>query len=159
MLHDKLKASLHHLGIQPDDYRVIKLLPLVYVAWADGKMEHVRAERIHSLAARHFELSAAGAHVLSGWLTTRPTIDYFREGLRDLHALAVADDDMEVDYSEVPQLLAYAEGIARTTAGALDRPEAVTPREREALAAIAAELQIDSGKSWAELLEELAATA
>ncbi|MGE0321488.1 MAG: hypothetical protein AB7K71_27900 [Polyangiaceae bacterium] len=155
MQRDRLKTSLKHLGIDPDDYRVIKLLPLVYVAWADGKMEDVQLERIHSLAARHFELSAAGAHVLDGWLKNRPSKDYFKEGLHDLHLLSTAEDDMEVDFSELPQLLAYAEAIARTTAGALDQPEAVNQDERAALEEIAKELMIDSGESWAQLLEEL----
>ncbi|MCA9629794.1 MAG: hypothetical protein KC766_19110 [Myxococcales bacterium] len=155
MQRDRLKASLKHLGINPDDYRVIKLLPLVYVAWADGKMEDVQAERIHALASRHFELSADGVHVLDGWLKQRPSKAYFKEGLHDLHLLSMAEDDMEVDFSELPQLLAYAEAIARTTASALDQPEAVDPSEREALEEIARELMIDSGESWAQLLEEL----
>lgn len=155
MQRDRLKASLKHLGIDPSDYRVIKLLPLVYVAWADGNMEKVQVDRIHSLAARHFDLSAAGVRVLEGWLKTRPSKEYFKEGLHDLHLLSTAEDDMEVDFSELPQLLAYAEAIARTTAAALDRPEAVDAEERAALEEIARELVIDSGESWAQLLEEL----
>ncbi len=155
MQRDRLKASLKHLGIDPNDYRVIKLLPLVYVAWADGKMEDVQQERIHALASRHFELSSAGVQVLDRWLKQRPTKEYFKEGLHDLHLLSMAEDDMEVDFSELPHLLAYSEAIARTTASALDQPEAVDASERAALEEIAKELMIDSGESWAQLLEEL----
>jgi hypothetical protein len=51
MLRDKLRRSLAHLEISPADYRVLKLLPMIYVAWADGRMEQVERERIHTFAA------------------------------------------------------------------------------------------------------------
>lgn len=155
MERDNLQKSLKHLGIRPEDYRVLKLLPLIYVAWADGKMESVQKERIHLHAARHYELSANAMAVLDHWLTHRPSHQYIEEGLRDILFLARAPDDMEVDFSELPALLLYAERIARTTADALDQPSAVTPEEGEALREIAAELHIDRGESWSELLKEI----
>ena len=155
MQRDKLKKSFERLGIRPSDYRVLKLLPLIYVAWADGKMENIERERIHSFAARHYDLGAAAVAVLEGWLQKPPTPEYIAEGLHDIYCLALAPDDMEIDFSELPALLSYAEGIARTTAAALDQPAAVTPSEERALIDIAAALHIDHGESWARLLEEL----
>jgi len=155
MQRDKLKKSLEHLGIPLDDYRVLKLLPLIYVAWADGKMENVKIERIHYFASREYELSAAGITVLNGWLTKRPSHTYISEGLHDILLLAQASDDMEVDFSELPALLSYAEGIARSTAVALDHPGAVSVAADKALEEIARELHIDHGESWAQLLSEL----
>jgi hypothetical protein len=155
MERDRLHDSLQRLGIQPSDYRVLKLLPLIYVAWADGKMEGVEKERIHSFAARRYELSAAATAVLSGWLASAPTHAYIMEGLRDIYFLAKAPDDMEVDFSELPALLSYAEGVARSTAVALDQPSTVSPAEEAALEEIARELGIDHGESWAKLLNEL----
>jgi|SRR6188768_1534721 len=155
MEHDKLRASLEHLGIQPCDYRVLKLLPLIYVAWADGKMGLVAKERIHSFAARHYDLSAAAMGVLDHWLTERPTHAYISEALRDIYFLARAEDDIEIDFSELPALLSYAEGIARSTAKALDQPASVTPGEDSALEEIARELHIDHGASWAKVLKTL----
>lgn len=155
MQRDKLKKSLEHLGIPLDDYRVLKLLPLIYVAWADGKMESVKLERIHYFASREYELSAAGIAVLNGWLTKRPSHTYISEGLHDILLLAQASDDMEVDFSELPALLSYAEGIARSTAIALDHPGAVSVAADQALEEIARELHIDHGESWAQLLSEL----
>jgi hypothetical protein len=118
-------------------------------------MEQVERERIHSFAARHYELGAGAMAVLERWLRERPTHDYVAEGLHDIYRLALAEDDMEVDFSELPSLLSYAEAIARTTAQALDQPAAVTPNEERALEEIAAALHIDHGESWARLLEEL----
>ena len=45
MQRDKFKKSLERLGIPVEDYRVIKLLPLIYVAWADGEAKAGRGER------------------------------------------------------------------------------------------------------------------
>ena len=72
MEHDRMKRSLGHLGIPVADYRILKLLPLIYVAWADGKMDLVKRERIHAFAAQEYDLSAAGAAILERWLTQRP---------------------------------------------------------------------------------------
>lgn len=155
MQRDRMRQSLERLGIPPDDFRVLKLLPLIYVAWADGKMEDVKKERIHDYAMGQYDLSPAGIAVLNRWLREPPTRAYIKEGLHDIYLLAQAEDDIEVDFSELPALLSYAEALARSTAKALDQPQAVSPVADEALAHIARELHIDHGESWAQLLEEL----
>jgi hypothetical protein len=99
---DKLRRSLAHLGIPPSDYRMPKLLPLVYVAWADGKMDRVQKERIDAFAVKRYELSAAGAALIQSWVVRAPTHEYVTEGLRDVLFLAKAQDDMGVDFSELP---------------------------------------------------------
>jgi hypothetical protein len=148
-------ASLKHLGIPPNDYRVLKLLPLIWVAWADGKMEGIESERIRNLATTAYDLSDEGVAVLERWLARVPDPKYFAEALHDLYLLAKAGDDYEVDLNELPGLVSYAEAIARSTATALDQPTAVSPAERAALEQIARELHVDHGMSWARLLEEL----
>jgi hypothetical protein len=150
-----IKRDLVALGIDPEDYRVLKLLPLVYVAWADGKMESVERSRIVKIAEELFPISARGAQVLRGWLQMPPSHEYIRHGLRDLLALARAKGELEVDVDELPVLLAHAEAIARSTAAALDSPWAVTPEEEAALAEIARLLCVDNGMSWAALLRDL----
>jgi hypothetical protein len=159
MERDKMKRSFDRLGIPPADYRVLKLLPLIYVAWADGKMESVKKERIHFFASREYELSAAGIAVLERWLTHRPSHAYISEALHDMYLLATASDDLEIDFSELPALISYAEGIARSTARALDEPAAVSRNAERALEEIARELHIDHGESWGRLLKELGSTS
>ena len=159
MQRDHMKKSLEKLGIPPEDFRVLKLLPLIYVAWADGEIETSQKERIHAFAARKYELSAAGVAVLNRWLSHRPTHEYIAEGLHDIYLLALADDDIEVDFSELPGLLSYAEAVGRSTARALDRPEGISPKRDAALEEVARELHIDHGKSWAKLLDELGANS
>lgn len=155
MQHDRLRATLKHLRIDASNYKVLKLLPLVYVAWNAGSISPVRVERLVDLAHNHFAIGKAGEQILRGWLLNRPTRAYFMEGLHDLLLLARATDEWQFELTELPALLAYSEAIARTTAQAMDAPGAVTPGEEEALAEIARELEVDDGVSWAALLREL----
>jgi hypothetical protein len=45
-----LSAALDELGVDRDNFRVLALLPLVYVAWADGKVQSAERSLIHRLA-------------------------------------------------------------------------------------------------------------
>lgn len=155
MLRDQLRQTLKHLHINASNYKVLKLLPLVYVAWTSGKISPERSERLIDLAHHHFAIGEAGERILRGWLSVRPDRAYFMEGLHDVLLLARAPDEWEFELTELPGLLAYSEAIARTTAEAMDAPSAVTAAEERALADIARELQVDDGESWAALLREL----
>ena len=152
---DRLEKTLKHLGLGQSNYKVLKLLPLVYVAWAEGKLTPERARRLIDLAHERFRIGPDGERVLVGWLTRRPDKKYFEEGLHDLVLLAYAPDEWEFDVEELPGLLAHSEAIARTTATAMDAPTSVTDGEEQALADIARELGVDDGESWARLLREL----
>jgi hypothetical protein len=155
MQRDRMKKTFKHLGIDDSNYRVLKLLPLVYVAWSSGSMSPERAERLVTLAHDHFAIGAAGERILRRWLKERPDQAYFAEGLHDVFRLAHASDESEFNLDDLPGLLAYSEAIARTTAAAMDAPSTVTAAEERALNDIARELGVEDGKSWAALLEEL----
>jgi hypothetical protein len=151
-----LRESLSKLGITPENHRVLMLLPLVYVAWADGKMEDVEIERIDEIAKRKFYLTASGVQILDGWLIDQPTREYFDEGLQDLFLLAQTEEgEPLVHPEELHDLLLHAEAIARATAHALDAPTAGSDVEDQALGELAAILGVDNGVSWRKLLDEL----
>jgi hypothetical protein len=150
-----IKRSLLALGIDPGDYQVLKLLPLVFVAWADGTMEPIERDRLIRLARDHHHVGEAGLSVLEDWIRWPPPLAYIRRGMRHLLALALAPDELEIDLEDLRDLLAQAEFIARTTSVAPDSPFAVGPEEERALAEIAHTLHVDNGMSWASLLREL----
>lgn len=151
----EVKRDLLRLGIDTEDSRVLMLLPLVYVAWADGKMENVERHRIVWLARKHFHIGPSGVSVLERWLSRPPSREYIQRGLMDLLYLAQQPDVIEIDVSDLQDLLLHAEAIARSTAAALDAPSSVGPAEEQALADIARVLGIDNGVSWASLLREI----
>jgi uncharacterized tellurite resistance protein B-like protein len=155
VLYDNMSKTLSHLGLNDSNYRVLKLLPLVYVAWADGKISEPEERRLVALAHEHFEIGKRGEELLRGWLSERPSPAYFREGLHDLLLLAHAPDEWGVDVDELQGLLVHSEEIARASGKVIGAPLSVDKSEQQALRDIAKELGVDDGESWAELLEEL----
>src|SRR5262245_51151272 len=155
--HDRhdLERTLAGLGIEPASHRVLMLLPLVYVAWADGKMERVEVERIRRFARERLHSTTDTAKVLDGWLQKAPTRAYVERGLTGLLGVALDEEMLEVDMSELPDLLVHAESIARATGETLDDPNAVTAEEEQALIEIARLLEIDGGATWKQLLDAL----
>lgn len=159
MERDRMRRTLKHLGIGASNYKVLKLLPLVYVAWASGTLTPERKERLVDLAHNHFQIGDDGEQILRHWLAQAPDKKYMMEGLHDILLLAYAPDEWEFDVDELPGLLAHAEAIARTTASAMDAPTSVSPAEEQALADIARELGVEEGESWAALVKEIGAAS
>lgn len=152
---EELEQTLAALGLGRKSYRALMLLPLVYVAWADGKMEHVEVERIREFARERLHLSQETANALDGWLSEPPSRRNVEDGLRGLLGVALDEQSLEVALDELPDLLLHAEAIARATADAFDDPSAVTREEEEALAEIARLLEVDGGSTWKQVLESV----
>jgi len=151
----ELEQTLMDIGLRPSSYRALMLLPLIYVAWADGKMESVEVERIRKFATERLHLTPETAAVLDNWLKEAPSQVYVEKGLRGLLGVALDEDFLEVEVAELPDLLLHAESIARATADALNDPNAVTPEEEIALGEIARLLEVDGGATWKRVLDSL----
>lgn len=151
----ELEQTLVGLGLKRSTYRALMLLPLVYVAWADGKIEHVELTRILDFAQRRLHLTPDTTAVLERWLHEPPSQAYVESGLQGLLGLALDEQMLDVDVDELPDLVVHAEAIARATADALDDPNAITPEEEVALGEIARLLEVDSGATWKRVLESL----
>lgn len=152
---DRMRESLKHLKLDDSNYKVLKLLPLVYVAWANGRISPEQEERIVALAHDHFQIGKRGEELLRSWIANRPTTEYIQEGLHDILLLAYAPDEWGFEVDELQGLLTHAEEIARYSAGAFGGPASVGAQEQRALHELALELGVDDGESWAELLAEL----
>ena len=154
-----LREKLSKLGIQGGGIRALMLLPLVYVAWADGKMDGVEVEKIRRIARERLNLGRESEQALERWLRERPTRLDVQEGLEGLVDLAFDDEVFDIDVSELPDLVMHSEAIARATGEALDDPMAVSPEENRALKEIAELLQVDGGDTWEDVLDELRSKA
>jgi hypothetical protein len=151
----ELERTLSDLGLKPQTYRALMLLPLVYVAWADGKMDHVESRHILDFASRRLHLTADTAAVLDRWMKEAPSQAYVERGLQGLLGVALDEHMLEVDVSELPELVLHAETIAAVTGDALHDPNSVTPEEEEALREIARLLEVQSGEPWKRVLDSL----
>ncbi len=68
-----LEGWLKDLRVPREAYRVVSLLPLVYVAWADGKIQKGERDLILQIARERGMLDHGGEDALSRWLSEPPS--------------------------------------------------------------------------------------
>ena len=160
MNDNSLIAELRFLGIDKDSLRVVMLLPLIQVAWADGVIQNAERTMILEIASKHALLSEDGERILEGWLLNAPSQDYLTRGRRCLKALAARSgfdlgDGMST--RTLAQVLEMCERVAESSGGLFGLLWSVDAREREAINQIASALQMGNvdGESWAEAPTEV----
>ena len=153
----ELIESLHYLGIDENNCRVIALLPLARVAWADGGIQPAERAVILSIAKDGGFVDDETERTLTGWLTNAPSDTYFARGSQVLVALARRGGahPSNVDAATIDAVLGYCETVARAAGGLFGLAFAVSRSEREAMAEIARALRMDpNDASWTDLVNE-----
>jgi len=122
MTDEELRQNLHYLGLSLEDWRAVALLPLVAVAWADGRVQ--TPERARILEAAH------DAHLLEGpsgaqireWLHRRPTEGELELALQTIEALTLRHRGPGADFDgkDLQEILAKCDAVARAAGGILD---------------------------------------
>jgi hypothetical protein len=80
-MHDEaIIEALHSLGIDRASYKVIALLPLIEIAWADGRVQDEERALILRIAKDHGRLGGEGLRVLENWLAFEPSPETKRRG-------------------------------------------------------------------------------
>ena len=87
-----LARDLKQLGIDRKTLRALPLLPLVQVAWADGRIQDAERGLIREVA-RRYGLEGEERVVLERWLARRPTADEFERARKVLVTLWRRDRD------------------------------------------------------------------
>lgn len=154
---DEAVAAFELLGLSRRNYRVLALLPLVYVAWADGAVHPAQRRLILRTGWRHGMLAFGGAVVLGGWLLERPGTETFEAGFallvelaRQRHSIA-----LDVDAETLLRIVGLCRDVARA-GRVLGRLRPYGDAESEAIQTVTERLTIDDGLSWQELMSELA---
>ncbi|MFT4979837.1 MAG: hypothetical protein ACI8S6_005749 [Myxococcota bacterium] len=158
---DKLIADLRQLGLSENNYRTLALLPLIHVAWADGRMQEAEASEI-KLIAQDMGLVTGkrGEDLLSSWLSVAPSDAELRLGMGVLEELARRTEGTgaSLDASTLQDLIALCDRVASSAGRLFGLRDPVSASEREAIALVAEKLSIDTGRSWVELVESLGQT-
>jgi len=154
---DTLTNDLEALGLDRFNFRVLALLPLVEVAWADGRVQAAEARTITRIAREGGFLSADGEEVLARWLAEAPTAEERAAGMRALVELARRSRDLgsDIHVGTLRELIDLSAAVARSAGGLFGLALSTSEAERRALDEIAATLSIDSGASWSEMLQDL----
>ena len=159
MNDEQLIGELRFLGVDKDSHRVVALLPLVQVAWADGTVQKAESDLIQQIASRNGMLHGDGGRILQSWLTHAPTDDYLRRGRRCLVTLASrSDSGLGADFERgmLDDIVGFCERVASAAGGLFGILWSVDARERAAIEEIASALALasDSASGWSELLDD-----
>jgi hypothetical protein len=148
----ELRAELQELGIDDESWRVIALLPLVQVAWADGSVHRAESRAIEQIAAKHGLLVGDGPAILHGWLVHPPTESYVARGRKVLVALARRRNLLDGEADPIGTLLEYCARIAASAGGLFGVLWSVDEREKMAIQEIAEGLSLPMDPAdWSDL--------
>jgi hypothetical protein len=149
-----IEVWLKELRIPRDSYRLIMVLPLVYVAWVDGKIQEKERKVILRIAEEHGLLANGGHAVLDHWLAVPPTEEQLKADLRIVNQLCNSHGRFggEFDADCETLMLAWCQDVADAAGGLLGLRSARGPAEVEALRKISAALDIGRARQWRAFL-------
>jgi len=130
---DDLIDKLVELGIGPDSWSALSVVPLVEVAWADGKVE--AKERTAVLAGAEANGVSAGspAHqLLENWLARRPDARLLQAWGEYIVVLTAELSESERNQL-AKQILGRARSVAEAVGGVLGLGKKVTAEEEVVL--------------------------
>lgn len=145
-----IAATLAKLGIDKDHHRLLAVLPLVHIAWADGTLQRAERQLIEKTARDMGWLAGNGEDILDRWLTSPPSEEEVLLGMALLDHLAKSEGGLADEYraDELRHLLLLCEDVGRAAGRMFGLRDGRSADELEALEAIATALDVKHAKSW-----------
>lgn len=152
----EMVSALHGLGLDEENIRAIVLLPLVEVAWADGRVGEAERRLILDLARKRGVLDTEGAVLLETWLRYRPSDRYLQRGREVLAELgARGHDGAGISPQTLTEIVGFCEQVAYAAGGVLGRAfKSMGADERAAIGEIA-EALTTARASWDSMASDL----
>jgi hypothetical protein len=131
--------AIESLGYTPETIVLLDVVPLLMVAWAEGRVSDEERQRIiEVIRARGVKANTLADQQLTSWLTVRPSDELFDRSLDIIAALLEARPPEE-QQAELEVLLVWSRSIASASGGVLGfgrisgEEEAALARIRERL--------------------------
>ena len=147
MTDEELIAELRTMGIDAESHKVIALLPLVQVAWADGTIQPAERKLIFQIAEENDMFIGDAGRILDSWLNNHPTEAYVVHGRKLLVELAQRESGRlgeTISLSTLDEVLAFCESVALAAGGLFGILWTIDKRERIAIREIAHALDVDA---------------
>jgi hypothetical protein len=129
-------ATLQQLleaDIQPETFAAVSLIPIVQVAWSDGKLDDKERSSILTAAAEQGLGESGPAHqLLEDWLTNRPggdLLDAWKDYIRALCETLTAETRENLQ----AQIITRARSVAEATGGILGLGNKISSSEQGVL--------------------------
>ncbi|TNE47783.1 MAG: TerB family tellurite resistance protein [Deltaproteobacteria bacterium] len=144
----RLSRAMRRLQLSEETLHLLPIFPLIYVAWADGKLQEEAVEKILEIAEENGLTEGDGSGILSVWLRTdpRPSDAFFVDGLRLTAAIL---KHTRPDFKD--NIIFMCESVAEAVGGWIG----VKRTEQEALTQIADLLRVKGAASYHTLIERM----
>lgn len=132
--------ALQDLGFTSETVRLLHIVPLVEVAWAEGGVANRERDMIFKVAkSRGVEPGSAAHEKLSQWLDEKPPRRFFENML---HAIRVVLELLPAEQRDAARrdLITYCSQIAQAVEGGILGRGRITDEERMLIAHIATEI-------------------
>jgi hypothetical protein len=149
----EILGALQDLGYNAETIRLIHLIPLVEVAWADGSVDRKERETILELArARGIEEGSEAFARLQGVLEKRPDDQFFRANLLAIRLLlsGLPPEDRNQSHRD---LINYASTVARVSGGLLGFGTRISKEEQELLERLTRDLSPAEEQTARQILD------
>src|SRR5688572_3865515 len=135
-----LIKDLEDLGFTPETVKVLPLMPIVQLAWAEGGVSAEERKLLVSLARnRHIAEGSPADQLLTEWMARAPAPEIFQNGMRLIRAM-LENQVPGTDMISADDIMRYCEQIAEASGGIFGIGK-VSSEERATLGRIAAELK------------------
>lgn len=154
-----VSSTMRELGIDKDNFRTLGLLPLVFVAWADGSVQRGEESLIRRVARDKGWLEGGGDRLLDGWLEEPPDALYVEKGLGLIKQLAAERHGIAggITVQTLESLLVLCKEVAEAAGGMWGLAESICEEEEQALVTIADAFGIGDAATWRRIVQELEA--
>jgi hypothetical protein len=134
----EVSRELAELGFTPDTVKLLPLVPVLEMAWAEGGVTADERKMVVDVArTRGIEAGSAADRQLEEWLDQRPADSVFRRAGRLISALFASDARLKLTPDDI---IKYCEAIAEASGG-LFGIRRVSSDERATLDRIANEIR------------------
>ena len=119
MTDDSVLDQLVALGLRAETIAALSLVPLIYVAWADGEIQdNERNSILQGAHGKGLEAGSPGYELLQSWLSKKPGDDLFNAWEGYIKALAAQLND-EQNRLLKNQIVGVAKMVAASAGGLL----------------------------------------
>ncbi len=134
----ELSRELAELGFTPETVKLLPLIPVLEMAWAEGGVTDAERKMVVDVArGRGIEAGSTADRQLADWLDRRPEESVFRRAGRLINALIESGGRFELTPDDI---IKYCEAIADASGG-LFGIRRVSSDERATLSRIADEIK------------------
>ena len=134
----EISRELAELGFTPETVKLLPLMPVLEMAWAEGGVTPEERKMVVTVArSREIEEGSAADRQLAEWLDRRPEDSVFRRAGRLISALLAPGSRFAVTPDDI---IKYCEAIADASGGVFGIRR-VSSEERATLGRIASEIK------------------